>query len=126
MAARAAERHPSTAGHVRQQLPPPLPPALAARLAKGYGLSLKPGAFEWDLLGPADAFSSTAKDMTRFMMAYLNGERLGAVRILGKEAVVRNAAAPVQQPVGATQKTGEKTSEHLYSLTEIALRRGQP
>ena len=30
MAARAAERHPSTAGHVRQQLPPPLPPALAA------------------------------------------------------------------------------------------------
>ena len=60
----------------------PLPSALASRLATGYRSSRKPGAFEWDLAVPAGAFSSTAADMARFMIAHLNGGRLGTTRIL--------------------------------------------
>jgi len=63
----------------------PLSPSLAARLATGYRLSLAPGAFEWDLEGPAGALSSTAADMARFMIAHLGKGRLGAVRILREE-----------------------------------------
>jgi CubicO group peptidase (beta-lactamase class C family) len=65
----------------------PLPPTLAARLATGYRSSLKPGAFEWDLAVPAGALSSTAADMARFMIAHLNGGRLGTTRILRAETV---------------------------------------
>jgi hypothetical protein len=63
----------------------PLSPSLAARLATGYGPSLAPGAFEWDLEGPAGALSSTAADMARFMIAHLGKGRLGAVHILREE-----------------------------------------
>ncbi|MFZ0789540.1 MAG: serine hydrolase domain-containing protein, partial [Chromatiaceae bacterium] len=63
----------------------PLPPSLAAHLATGYRLSLAPGAFEWDLEGPAGALSSTAADMARFMIAHLQKDRLGGVRILREE-----------------------------------------
>jgi CubicO group peptidase (beta-lactamase class C family) len=65
----------------------PLPPALAARLATGYRSSLEPGDFEWDLAAPAGAFSSTAANMARFMIAHLNGGRLGTTRILEAETV---------------------------------------
>lgn len=61
----------------------PLPPALAAALATGYGTRLRPSGFEWDQDRPAGALSATTADMARLMIAHLQQGRLGAVRILG-------------------------------------------
>jgi CubicO group peptidase (beta-lactamase class C family) len=63
----------------------PLPPALAAELATGYGRRLRPAGFEWDQDGPAGALSATTADMARLMLAHLPQGRLGAVRILGAD-----------------------------------------
>jgi CubicO group peptidase (beta-lactamase class C family) len=65
----------------------PLPPALAPQLATDYDASLAPGELEWDLARPADALSSTAADMARFMIALLQEGRLGTRRILKAETV---------------------------------------
>ena len=69
----------------------PLPPALAPRMATGYRyedgrLVAKP--FElFSLIMPAGSGTSSAPDMTRFMLAILGDGSLGNVRILKPESV---------------------------------------
>lgn len=66
--------------------PASMPPALRARLAKGY--ELKAGALvEADLMNigpyaPAGAMSMTAKDMTRWMQLHLGGGSVDNVRLM--------------------------------------------
>jgi CubicO group peptidase (beta-lactamase class C family) len=64
----------------------PLPPALAPGMSDGYELASggrKP--FEVVVPFPAGSLSSTASDMTRFMMAHLQDGQMGDVSILRPE-----------------------------------------
>jgi CubicO group peptidase (beta-lactamase class C family) len=69
----------------------PLPPALAARMAKGYRLvdgQLKDKPFElFSQVMPAGSASTTAPDMARFLQALLNGGTLDGARILTPASV---------------------------------------
>ncbi len=50
----------------------PLPPELAAQMSKGYpNAAKKPRDFEFVQAAPAGSLSTTAADMTRFMVAFL-------------------------------------------------------
>jgi CubicO group peptidase (beta-lactamase class C family) len=61
----------------------PLPPALAPLMAQGYMETGQPGhGFEVVNLPPAGSLSSTADDMSRFMIAHLQDGSLGDARIL--------------------------------------------
>ena len=62
----------------------PLPPPLAPLMAKGYKSASdgKPQPFELVDPAPAGAMSSSATDMANFMIAQLQGGRLGDTRIL--------------------------------------------
>ena len=60
-----------------------LPADLRAQVATGYPSASVPGlGFEIVGAGGAGALSSTGTDMGRFMLARLNGGRLGGNRIL--------------------------------------------
>jgi len=69
----------------------PLPPSLAARMSAGY--ELRAGELErqpFELLhnwAPAASLSSTATDMAKFMLAYLQDGAAGEGRILQPETV---------------------------------------
>lgn len=64
----------------------PLPPALAPFMSNGYQLaSEKPMPFEIVGPFPAGSLSSTADDMTRFMLAHLQNGQSGDARILQPE-----------------------------------------
>lgn len=64
----------------------PLPPTLAPLMSNGYVLaSDEPKAFESISLSPAGSLSSTAADMSKFMLAHLQDGRLGAAQILKPE-----------------------------------------
>lgn len=69
----------------------PLPPALAARMARGYKLEdgrlVAKGAEYLSHVMPAGSSSSTGPDMARFMLAVLNGGALGGARILKPETL---------------------------------------
>lgn len=69
----------------------PLPPALAPRMATGYRYKdgkLVAQPFElFSMIMPAGSGTSSAPDMTKFMMAMLNGGSLGKARILKPESV---------------------------------------
>ena len=74
----------------------PLPARFEPSMSKGYDLgSGKPGAY--DLVGPSPAGSAAASgaDMGRFMIAWLQGGQLGAVRILRPETVARTLGTPL-------------------------------
>ena len=74
----------------------PLPARLEPSMSKGYDLgSGKPGPY--DLVGPSPAGSAAASgaDMGRFMIAWLQGGQLGAVRILRSETVARTLGTPL-------------------------------
>ena len=61
----------------------PLPAALAPLMAQGYMETGQPGhGFEVVNLPPAGSLSSTADDMSRFMIAHLQDGSLGDARIL--------------------------------------------
>lgn len=61
----------------------PLPPALAAQLSKGYKRASEPAQpFEYVAPAPAGSLSATGADMARFMIAHLQGGRLGEAQIL--------------------------------------------
>lgn len=61
----------------------PLPAALAPRMSTGYDrASAGPKAFELIEVAPAGAMSTSAADMTRFMIAHLQGGRFGTAQIL--------------------------------------------
>jgi CubicO group peptidase (beta-lactamase class C family) len=66
----------------------PLPPQLAPQMSKGYlSASKKPRDFEWVQAAPAGALSTTAADMTRFMLAFLQDGSVDGVAILRPETV---------------------------------------
>src|SRR5438552_14532621 len=66
----------------------PLPPQLAPQISKGYlNASKKPRDFEFVQVAPAGALSTTAADMTRFMLAFLQDGSVDGVAILKPETV---------------------------------------
>jgi CubicO group peptidase (beta-lactamase class C family) len=66
----------------------PLPPKLAPQISKGYlSASKKPRDFEFVQVAPAGALSTTAADMTRFMLAFLQDGSVDGVAILKPETV---------------------------------------
>lgn len=64
----------------------PLPPNLAPYMSNGYGVA-SDGAHPFEIIGPfpAGSLSSTADDMSRFMLAHLQDGQLGDARILRPE-----------------------------------------
>src|SRR5262245_60309555 len=66
----------------------PLPAGLGGQMSKGYLRGSGP-AYPFELFGvsPAGSASTTAADMGRFMIAWLQGGELGAARILRPETV---------------------------------------
>src|SRR5881275_2541242 len=66
----------------------PLPPQLAPQMSKAYlSASKKPRDFEWVQAAPAGALTTTASDMTRFMLAFLQDGAVDGVSILKPETV---------------------------------------
>ena len=66
----------------------PLPTQLAAQMSKGYlNASKKPRDFELVQAAPAGALTTTAADMTRFMLAFLQDGTVDGVAILKPETV---------------------------------------
>jgi CubicO group peptidase (beta-lactamase class C family) len=66
----------------------PLPTQLAPKMSKGYlSASKKPRDFEFVQAAPAGALSTTAADMTRFMLAFLQDGSVDGVSILKPETV---------------------------------------
>ena len=66
----------------------PAPTQLASLMSKGYlSASKKPRDFEWVQAAPAGALSTTAADMTRFMLAFLQDGTVDGVSILKPETV---------------------------------------
>src|SRR5438552_1872867 len=66
----------------------PLPPELAAQMSKGYlNAAKKPRDFEFVQAAPAGSLSTTAADMTRFMLAFLQDGTVDGVAILKPETV---------------------------------------
>jgi CubicO group peptidase (beta-lactamase class C family) len=66
----------------------PLPAQLAPQMSKGYlSASKKPRDFEWVQAAPAGALTTTAADMTRFMLAFFQDGAVDGVSILKPETV---------------------------------------
>jgi CubicO group peptidase (beta-lactamase class C family) len=66
----------------------PLPARLTAQMSKGYRTATtKPRDFELAEVAPAGALSTTAMDMTRFMLAFLQDGSVDGVAILKPETV---------------------------------------
>jgi hypothetical protein len=66
----------------------PLPPQLAPQMSKGYlSASKNPRDFEFVQAAPAGSLTTTAADMTRFMLAFLQDGALDGVSILKPETV---------------------------------------
>jgi CubicO group peptidase (beta-lactamase class C family) len=66
----------------------PLPAQLAPQMSKGYLSASKiPRDFEWVQAAPAGALTTTAADMTRFMLAFLQDGAVDGVSILKPETV---------------------------------------
>ena len=75
-------------GMERTTFAQPLPNALKGLMSSGYSVASQPvKGFEFVKAYPAGSVSTTAADMTRFMMAHLNGGELGDVRLLKPETV---------------------------------------
>jgi CubicO group peptidase (beta-lactamase class C family) len=66
----------------------PLPPKLATQMSNAYlDASKKPRDFEFVQAAPAGALSTTAADMTRFMLVFLQDGSVDGVAILKPETV---------------------------------------
>ena len=66
----------------------PLPAQRTSQMSKGYlSASKKPRDFEWVQASPAGALTTTAADMTRFMLAFLQDGAVDGVSILKPETV---------------------------------------
>jgi CubicO group peptidase (beta-lactamase class C family) len=64
----------------------PLPPALTPQMSQGYLTAAKKARdFEFGEVAPAGALSTTATDMTRFMLAFLQDGTVDGVAILKPE-----------------------------------------
>lgn len=69
----------------------PLPPALLAKVSKGYDLasSGEPKDYEFISLAPAGSLAATGADMGRFMIAHLQHGQYRGARILAAETAER-------------------------------------
>ena len=66
----------------------PLPAQIASQISKGYLNATKaPRDFEFVEAAPAGALSTTAADMTRFMLAFLQDGSVDGILILKPETV---------------------------------------
>lgn len=66
----------------------PLPAPLALQMSQGYLIATKkPRDFEFGEVAPAGALTTTAADMTRFMLAFLQDGMVDGVAILKPETV---------------------------------------
>jgi CubicO group peptidase (beta-lactamase class C family) len=66
----------------------PLPPALAPQMSQGYlAATKKPRSYEFANVAPAGSLTTTASDMTRFMLAFLQDGTVDGVAILKLESV---------------------------------------
>jgi CubicO group peptidase (beta-lactamase class C family) len=66
----------------------PPPPQIASQMSKGYlNAAKKPRDFEFVEAAPAGALSTTAADMTRFMLVFLQDGTVDGVSILKPETV---------------------------------------
>src|SRR5690606_20912639 len=65
----------------------PLPPALLAKMSKGYSKASdgEPKGYEFISLAPAGSLASTGADMARLMIAHLQEGAYGDARILGAD-----------------------------------------
>src|SRR3546814_932384 len=65
----------------------PLPPALLAKMSKGYSKASdgEPKDYEFISLAPAGSLASTGADMARFMIAHLQNGAYGDARILRED-----------------------------------------
>lgn len=76
----------------------PLPPALAARMSRGYAKPGEPaGAFEVIGPAPAGSLSASGSDMGRFMLAMLNGGELDGQRILSAATTATMLGSPLDK-----------------------------
>ena len=84
----------------RTDLPAPMAANLAADLSRGYawtGAGFRQEPFEFiGQVGPAGSASSTASDMARYMIALLDGGRVGEGRLYG-EATARALRTPLRR-----------------------------
>ncbi len=65
----------------------PLPISLSSQMSTGYSENFVPGYFEYISIPPAGSCSSTASDMTKFMMTLLNNGTFDGSRILENATV---------------------------------------
>jgi CubicO group peptidase (beta-lactamase class C family) len=85
-------------------LPAPMPPALAADVADGFrwtadGFARQPYEYMGQV-APAASASSTASDMARYMLALLDGGRLGAAQVYGPQTAQAFHTAILTTPPG--------------------------
>ncbi len=92
----------------------PLPARFAAAVSKGYQTaSLPPGAYEQIVTRPAGSGTTTAADMSRFMIAHLQQGRLDDAQILRAETAQRMQTPSESAPQGfATMAHGFFREEH--------------
>jgi CubicO group peptidase (beta-lactamase class C family) len=85
----------------RPDLPAPMAPGLAADLSRGFtwtGSAFRQEPFEFiGQVAPSGSASSTADDMARYMIALLDGGRVGEGRLYGE-----TTAAALRQPLRRT------------------------
>ncbi len=79
----------------------PLPPALLAKMSKGYAKASdgEPKPYEFISLAPAGSLASTGADMGRFMIAHLQDGAYGGARILAADTA-RTMHSTGQKSVG--------------------------
>ncbi len=65
----------------------PLPASLSSQMSTGHGINNIPGYFEYISIPPAGSCSSTASDMSKFMMTLLNNGTFDGSRILENASV---------------------------------------
>jgi CubicO group peptidase (beta-lactamase class C family) len=79
----------------------PLPERFAAAVSKGYRTaSAPPGAYELIVTRPAGSGTTTAADMSRFMIAHLQDGHFGDAEILQADTAKRMHSASEQAPPG--------------------------
>ncbi len=93
----------------RRGLPAAMPLALRSDLAKGYGwrsASYQPNAYEYiGQVAPAGSASSTAEDMSRYMMMLLGNGTSDGVTVFGPQAARAFRTPLRREPVGINQWT---------------------
>ncbi len=112
---RYVERHIlAPLGMAHSSFDQPLPERFAAAASKGYQTaSLPPVAYEQVVTRPAGSATTTASDMSRFMIAHLQHGRLDDAQILRPETAERmHSPSEIAPPGFATMAHGFFREEH--------------